>query len=71
MRQMLHLSIRNLGANRARFLLTTFAVLLGVYPESMFGMMRESMTLLVDSLDAGYQAMMPAASDVQQALLGK
>ncbi len=45
-----------------------FAILLGVYPESMFGLMRGSMELLVDSLDAGYQAAMSAASGVQISL---
>ncbi len=34
------------------------AVILGVYPESMFGMMRESVDLLVQNLDAGYQAVL-------------
>lgn len=34
-----------------------FAIILGVYPESMFGMMRESMELLTQNLDQGYQAL--------------
>ncbi|MFQ5731424.1 MAG: NuoM family protein [Planctomycetaceae bacterium] len=41
-----------------------FAVLLGVYPESMFGMMRESVGQLVQNLDAGYQASIKAVGDV-------
>jgi len=35
--------------------LLVFAIVLGVYPESMFGLMRGSMELLVDNLDQGYQ----------------
>ncbi|RMG39637.1 MAG: NADH-quinone oxidoreductase subunit M, partial [Planctomycetota bacterium] len=38
-----------------------FAILLGVYPEVMFGLMRESMAQLVDSLSQGYQAGIAAA----------
>ena len=35
--------------------LLAFAILLGVFPELMFGMMRGSVNLLVTSLDQGYQ----------------
>lgn len=37
------------------FTLLAFAILLGVYPESMFGLMRESLNLLVTNLDNAYQ----------------
>ena len=50
--------------------LLVFAILLGVYPESMFGLMRGSMELLVDSLDAGYQAAPGVVTGVQT-VLGK
>ncbi len=40
-----------------------FAILLGVYPEIVFGMMRESMAQLVDSLSQGYQAGIAAAHE--------
>ena len=33
-----------------------FAILLGVYPESMFGVMRESVDQLVNNLAVGYQS---------------
>jgi NADH-quinone oxidoreductase subunit M len=42
-----------------------FAILLGVYPESMFGLMRESMQQLAGSMDTGYQAAVQAASTAQ------
>jgi len=37
------------------FVLLGFAILLGVYPESMFVLMRSSTNLLVDNLATGYQ----------------
>eukprot|EP00913_Durusdinium_trenchii_P008775 g8241.t1 len=37
--------------------LLLFAIVLGVYPELMFGMMRESMELLTTNLDKGYHAL--------------
>ena len=40
-----------------------FAILLGVYPESMFGMMRESIDQLVAGLETGYKASMEAFGD--------
>ncbi|GAB4144910.1 MAG: NADH-quinone oxidoreductase subunit M [Planctomycetaceae bacterium] len=39
------------------FTLLIFAIILGVYPESMFGIMRNSMELLTTNLDQGYQAL--------------
>ncbi|NOX57196.1 MAG: NADH-quinone oxidoreductase subunit M, partial [Planctomycetes bacterium] len=43
------------------FALLFFAILLGVYPECMFGLMRESMTYLANSMDVGFQAAREAA----------
>jgi NADH-quinone oxidoreductase subunit M len=37
------------------FVLLAFAILMGVYPESMFALMRSSTNLLVDNLATGYQ----------------
>ena len=45
-----------------------FAVLLGIYPELMFGLMRESMTQLVDSMDIGYQTVLDAATTIKTTL---
>ena len=45
------------------------AIVLGVYPESVFCLMRESMAQLVDSMDLGYQRAMDAVSAVQTTLL--
>ena len=45
-----------------------FAVLLGVYPALMFDMMHESMSMLVDNLDEGCQAIINAASQTQSSL---
>ena len=39
-------------------LLLAFAIILGIFPETMFSMMRESMDALVDSLDTGLQNFM-------------
>jgi len=47
-----------------------FAVLFGVYPEIIFGLMRESMAQLVENMDAGYQAG-KGAVQAAQASLGK
>jgi len=52
-------------------ILLVLAIVLGVYPESMFGMMRESMALLVNSLDQGYQAAIADGSSALQSSLGK
>ncbi len=51
--------------------LLAFAILLGVYPESMFGLMRSSMAQLVDALDAGYQAALNLPAEVQTSLFLK
>ena len=48
--------------------LLIFAIVLGVYPESMFGMMRESMALLVENLDQGYQNWHQAAETARAAI---
>ena len=40
-----------------------FAILLGVYPESMFGIMRESINQLVANLETGYQAALESIGD--------
>ena len=36
--------------------LLVFAVILGVYPEFLFGMMRSSVSELITNLDVGYRA---------------
>lgn len=48
------------------FTLLFFAILLGVYPESMFGLMRASMNLLVVNLDNAYAAFKAAGPVVSQ-----
>jgi NADH-quinone oxidoreductase subunit M len=42
------------------FVLSGFAIVLGVYPESMFGLMRASTDSLTQSLAAGYEAALAA-----------
>ncbi|MBM80385.1 MAG: NADH-quinone oxidoreductase subunit M [Planctomycetaceae bacterium] len=49
-------------------ILLIFAVVLGVYPEIMFGLMRESMASLVESLDAGYQNAVDSAMTIKTTL---
>ena len=49
--------------------LLVFAIALGVYPDLMLGLMRESMTGLVHSLDAGYQASLGIAQQLQTTML--
>lgn len=46
-------------------ILLAFAIILGVYPESMFVLMRESLGQLVASLDTGYQNAIDAAAAVK------
>ncbi|HID21622.1 MAG TPA: NADH-quinone oxidoreductase subunit M, partial [Planctomycetaceae bacterium] len=50
------------------FALLFFAILLGVYPECMFGLMRESMTYLANSMDVGFQAARDAAGSLTSLL---
>ena len=47
--------------------LVVFAFVLGIFPQTMFGLMQESTRQLVDDLDAGYQAIVAdaAAEDVK------
>jgi NADH-quinone oxidoreductase subunit M len=47
--------------------LLVFAVILGVYPESMFVMMRSTIDQIVVNLDAGYQASIEAAAKMTAA----
>lgn len=65
-------SITPINAREATVAITLLAsaIILGVYPESMFGLMRASMNSLIDSMDAGYQAALKTAVDTT-ALLGK
>ncbi len=44
------------------------AIVLGIFPELMFGLMRESMNGLIDSLDAGYQAAINGIPETTTAL---
>ena len=46
--------------------LLIFAIVLGVYPEMMFKVMRSSMDALIVSLDAGYQAVSAAVETAQK-----
>ena len=48
--------------------LLAFAIILGVYPELMFGLMRGSMELLVDNLDQGYQLVTKQFADVAKVM---
>ena len=50
------------------FLLLIFAIVLGVYPESMFWMMRDTIETLAINLDAGYQNVVDAASTAAAAI---
>ena len=49
-------------------ILLVSAIVLGVYPALMLDLMGGSMELLVESLDAGYQAAVSAASTAQTAI---
>ncbi len=51
-------------------ILLVFAIILGIYPESMFGIMRESMAYLVQSLDQGYQNYAAAVQSTSEAISG-
>ena len=48
-----------------------FAIALGVFPGMVFSLMHESTALLVDSLDAGYQALASQADTAVRTALGK
>ncbi|MCH7685905.1 MAG: NADH-quinone oxidoreductase subunit M [Planctomycetes bacterium] len=50
------------------FVFLAFAIFLGVYPESMFGLMRESINGLIDSLETGYQAAINSIPETTTAL---
>ncbi|MDH3755098.1 MAG: FtsX-like permease family protein [Acidimicrobiia bacterium] len=70
MRQMLRLSLRNLGANRLRFALTTFAVLLGVsFVVASFvltdGLLRTFDTLVAEA-NEGVDARVRSESDFDE-----
>ncbi len=70
MREMLHLGLRNLGANRPRFVLTTFAVLLGVsFVVASFvltdGLLRTFDTIVAEAND-GVDARVRSQSDFDE-----
>jgi NADH-quinone oxidoreductase subunit M len=46
------------------YVLTAFAIILGVYPELMFGIMRESTDALTASMSVGYEAVRDTAVQV-------
>ncbi len=48
-----------------------FAIAMGVFPGMVFSLMHESTALLVDSLDAGYQALASQADTAVRTALGK
>ena len=48
-----------------------FAIMLGVYPELMFGIMRESTDALTASMAVGYEAVRDTAVQVSALISGR
>ncbi|MFG0296096.1 MAG: NuoM family protein [Maioricimonas sp. JB045] len=51
------------------FVLLAFAIILGIFPETMFGLMRESTNMLTESMAAGYQAAVSSAGEQLSSIL--
>jgi NADH:ubiquinone oxidoreductase subunit 4 (subunit M) len=51
------------------YVLLAFAIVLGVYPEFMFGLMRSTIAGLVNNLDAAYASLHQIEATMQTSLL--